>query len=252
VDLYAGKFAEGFVLFDQGDAAEEAASVTSKEDLDRLNAPWSYSVNGFVTRAESNTRLKLFSPAGIALSTSDAGRRPHGLSEHETVLSTGVIPTWDSDYRPEPFHPVLDGPIEYAIVPESDLNGAGLLYFARYVAIMNYAERIFLRRHLRRPFSTHLVRCLSTDRRRTHFFANADDTDSVLIHVRAATLPHGTFPPGPSLGPLYRTPFKLEMQFDLYRQSDGVLMATSLVRKSLTIPAHMKSLLTEARRVASE
>jgi probable biosynthetic protein (TIGR04098 family) len=252
VDLYAGKFAEGFAVFNDRPVDDERlVAVRTRADLDAIATPWAYAVNGFVTRAASNTRLKLFSPAGISPTTPEPGQMPQGLSDHEAVFASGQLRDLADGYRPIALEAKRDEPIVYEISPESDLNGAGLLYFARYVAIMNYAERTFLRRYLARPFSNHLIRCLSTDHRRTYYFANADDTDSVEIHVAAHILPAGHFPPGPSLGPLHRVPFKMQFRLDLYRVSDGVLMATSLVRKSLTIPSHQKPLLTEAKRAAA-
>jgi len=41
-----------------------------------------------------------------------------------------------------------------------------------------------------------------------------------------------------------------DFRFDLHRRLDGVLMASSLVNKSLTIPNGQRSLLAEARRFA--
>jgi len=45
-----------------------------------------------------------------------------------------------------------------------------------------------------------------------------------------------------------RTPARLLFRIDLSRGSDGVLMASSLVRKALKIPGQLKSVLTEADR----
>jgi len=251
LDLYAGKFAEGFVVFDRAPVdADQLAAVRTRADLERITAPWAYAVNGFVTRAASNTRLKLFSPKGVQ---PDSNRRemPQGLSAHEAVFAGGDITGFGAAYTPIALEANRSEPVVYPIVPESDLNGAGLLYFARYVAIMNYAERVFLRRHLNRPFSNQLTRCLTTDHRRTYYFANAEETDAVEVHVRAQILPPGHFPAGASTGPLHRIPFKMQFALELYRASDGVLMASSLVRKSLTIPGHQKALLAEARRFVS-
>jgi probable biosynthetic protein (TIGR04098 family) len=251
LELYAGKFAEGFVVLDNAPVdGARVEQVKSRRDLRSMTTPWAYAVNGFVTRAASNTRLKLFSPAGVAPGIG-ARAMPEGLADHESVFATGVIEGFGDAYRPVEVEPKRDEPVVYPIVAESDLNGAGLLYFARYVAIMNYGERMFLRGHLARPFSTHLIRSLATEHRRTYYFANAEDTDSVEIHVRAQILPQGHFPAEPSLGPLYRVPFKIQFRLDLYRASDGVLMASSLVRKALTIPSHQKALIAEARRFSA-
>ena len=68
------------------------------------------------------------------------------------------------------------------------------------------------------------------------------------MRVEATLLPPGSFPePDPSQP--FRVPFKLVFRIDLYRGSDGVLMASSRVRKSASIPASAKSVLAEAERL---
>ena len=142
---------------------------------------------------------------------------------------------------------VVGEPIAYEVVPENDLNGAGLLYFARYVAITNYAERLFLLRQLERPFSAPLSRFLSCQRRRTYYFANADPGDFVQVHCSAALVDEDR--PARERDPLRSTMARFVFRFELYRQSDGVLMACSAVTKCLTIPNRMKALQAEARRL---
>ena len=82
-----------------------------------------------------------------------------------------------------PLEPERRGGVEYRIVPESDLNGAGLVYFARYEAMMNYGERLFLGERLALPISAELVSYLSTEHRRAFFFANASPDDTVDVRV---------------------------------------------------------------------
>jgi hypothetical protein len=139
-------------------------------------------------------------------------------------------------------------PILYPIIHESDLNGAGLVYFARYESMMNYGERKFLGRQLDAPISNELVSCLSTEHRKAYFFANASPGDDVDVRVAAELLPPGSFPAPPPSRP-HRTPLKLRFRLDLYRSSDNVLMATSLVRKALNVPGSAKSVLMECDRL---
>ena len=112
---------------------------------------------------------------------------------------------------------------------------------------MNYGERLFLSDQLAYPVSRDLISCLSTEHRRAYFFANASPTDLVEIRISARVLPPGHFeqhdvPSG------YRVPLKLLFRIDLYRTSDNVLMASSVVRKSLNVPGSAKSVLNEAQR----
>ncbi len=98
---------------------------------------------------------------------------------------------------------------------------------------------------LRHPVSMPLVPCLSTSHRRVYFFANASPTDQVHIDLSASLEPResSTAPPA------YKTPFDLSFRIDLYRGSDRMLMASSLVRKCLNVPADQKAVLREADRL---
>jgi hypothetical protein len=138
--------------------------------------------------------------------------------------------------------------ILYHIVHESDLNGAGLVYFARYEAMMNYGERAFLGRQLEVPVSNEFVSCLSTEHRKAYFFANASPGDDVDVRISAELLPPGSFTAPPATRP-HRTPMKFRFRLDLYRCADNVLMATSLVRKALNVPGAAKAVLTESERL---
>ena len=58
-----------------------------------------------------------------------------------------------------------------------------------------------------------------------------------------------SFAEGDLLAGRYRIPLKLQFHIDLYRASDGTLMASSLVRKSLNVPGSAKAVLAEAERL---
>jgi probable biosynthetic protein (TIGR04098 family) len=163
------------------------------------------------------------------------------------VQSSGEIEPL-SDETFVPLEPARAGGIEYRIVPESDLNGAGLVYFARYEAMMNYGERVFLGERLALPVSTELISYLSTEHRRAFFFANASPSDTVDVRVQAGVLPVAAGG-GSAVSGRYRIPLKLQFRIDLYRGSDGALMASSLVRKSLNVPGNAKAVLAEAERL---
>lgn len=251
VQFHAKHFVEGWTLFDKKEVPEDAvAAISSKADLEALDATWICMTNAIVARLADNSRLKTFSPAGIKdKDVPLAPNKPLGIVEHEQVMRTGRVVPFYEDARLTPIRPVDPRPIPYAIQLENDVNGAGLLYFARYVAMMNYAERIFLTRHLDRPFSQPLVRCLSTERRRSYFFANAPETDEVSVYVSAAVVDANE---GANRTRGLRTDaMRLQLGFDLHRKSDGVLMAKSVVSKMLSIPNRYSSLLGEARRFAA-
>ena len=248
VQFYADQFVEGLVVFDGEEIAEsELDGVSTRGDLDGLQRPWAYMTNAFVTRTASNTRLTVFSPDGIADQKGPkAAAKPLGIAEHALVQSSGEI----APLEPGPAIKIpveTRGRVSYKIVPESDINGAGLLYFARYVAIMNYGVRVFLSRNISNPLSSRLISFLTTDRRKVFYFANAEPSDTVEIGLSARLVTPDLFGT-PAHGPELTTPFKLNFRLDLFRASDGVLMASSDVLASLTIPGKVKSVTTEAQR----
>ncbi len=248
--LYAKKFVEGFFVIDDAEIPDSLlATVKTREDLSSLPLSWGCMTNAFIARAGGNLRLKVFKPAGLeGRPIDELEDPPPGIREQARVQASGEIQPLDGPLRGAiPLLASRATPLRYTIVPESDLNGAGLVYFARYEAMMNYGERLFLAGHLERPVSSEFVSYLSTEHRKAFFFANAAPTDSVDVRVSACLLPPGTYPDLPGPRP-YRVPMKLQFRIDLYRGSDHVLMASSLVRKALNVPRNAKAVLMEAQR----
>jgi len=249
VRFFAKKFVEGlFVIDDQEIPDSLLAKIETRKDLRAYQGSWACMTNAFIARGGSNVKLKVFKPVGADEGAPEIGETPLGIVEQGRVQRSGEMEPLPGDSAALVALPVrTDAPVRYQIVPESDLNGASLVYFARYEAMMNYGERLFLSSHTAFPFSTELISYLSTEHRRAYFFANAAPTDHVDIRVSASMLPAGTFTEPPASRP-YRTPMKLVFRIDLYRGSDNVLMASSLVRKALNVPGSAKAVLAEVER----
>ena len=251
VRFFAKKFVEGFFVIDDAPIPDALlAGVERRADLPGTGRCWAAMTNVFIARAGGNLRLKVYKPAGTeALELAELVAPPFGVTEQARVQQTGEIDALDeSDARAVPLRPTDDAPIRYTIVPESDLNGAGLVYFARYEAMMNYGERRFLMERLGRPLSRELVAHLSTEHRKVFFFANTSPDDEVEIYVSAALLGREHFSAPPASRGL-RVPFKLLFRIDLHRGSDKQLMASSLVRKALHVPGGLKAVLAECERL---
>jgi probable biosynthetic protein (TIGR04098 family) len=246
VASYGRRFVEGLLLFDCEDIpAAVTEPITTKADLAHSDRPWAYVTNAFIARGGTNTRLKIFEPEGMdAAQIPVLKSPPAGITEHQQVQASGRI----GHELPHGATPLTGGgasaEIVYKISPESDLNGAALLYFARYVAMMDYGVRRFLAEKLARPVSSALIECLSTEHRRIFYFDNADPSDSVRIFVRAWRLPSTRAPATAGKSVLGRFLFRL----DLHRASDGALMAGALVTKALVAPDRDKGLVSEAGR----
>jgi probable biosynthetic protein (TIGR04098 family) len=248
VSSYAKKFVEGlFVIDDKPIPDAVVEKVQRREDLRGLPFSWACMTNAFIVRAGGNVKLKVFKPEGADdARIPELAQPPYGISESGRVQASGQIEPLGSDDA-QPLAWLGREPVVYTIVPESDLNGAGLVYFARYEAMMNYGERRFLCERLEWPFSSELVSYLSTEHRKAFFFANASPTDQVEVRISAGVLRPGAFPAPPDSLP-YRVPLKFLFRIDLHRGSDKALMASSLVRKSLNVPGSAKSVLMEAER----
>jgi probable biosynthetic protein (TIGR04098 family) len=246
VSAYVRRFVEGMFVFDVEPIPEkETEAITTRQDLARCGYPWAYMTNAFVAREGSNSKLRVFEPEGMAAAGfPELSTTPSGITEHQVVQARGLAALSDTALPPA----AVRGtglPLLYRIVPESDLNGAGLLYFARYVAIVNYGVRLFLAEQLTRPVSSPLIECLSTDRLHICYFQNADPFDSVRIFVTAWLDPAGPAPPSNGR----RTAGRFLFDVDLCRASDGVLMASCRLQRALTIPDREKGLVYEAERL---
>lgn len=246
VASYGRRFVEGLLLFDCEDIPTTVTErLTRKVDLARSERPWAYVTNAFIARGGTNTKLKIFEPDGMDAAHIPVLKSPPvGITEHQEVQASGRI----ENQLPDGAKPlaVVGSAAEfvYKISPESDLNGAALLYFARYVAMMDYGVRRFLAEKLARPVSSALIECLSTEHRRIFYFVNADSSDSVRIFVQAWRLPSTRAPATAGKSTIGRFLFRL----DLYRASDGALMASALVTKALVVPDGDKGLVSEAGR----
>jgi len=248
VGVFANRFVEGLFVLDDEDVSETTLDgITSRAGLRAYSGAFAAMTNVFIARVAGNTKLKVFTPLGIA--DADAAvltEQPEGVTEQRRVQATGVMSHVASHPDAIPLDLCAGNRISYPVVPESDLNGAGLIYFARFVAMMNWAERSLLHDGLAVPVSLPLALCLSTEHRRVFYFANADASDTVDLTVSAALLPPDDGPPRASR---IRTPFRLHVRFDLHRGSDKVLMASAEVRRALNVPADAKDVLMEAERL---
>jgi probable biosynthetic protein (TIGR04098 family) len=248
--FFSRRFVEGFFCFGNSRVPlSTVENVTDKEQLETLGLPWLYVTNAFVTREVSNLKLKTFAPVGADYGSEFTTEiPPAGIRDHEEVERTGRLALPGMELAT----PVAVKPgesIVYDIVPESDLNGAGLLYFARYVAIANYGERLFLRRCSAVEVSSPMIRYLTTVRRQIFYFANANDDDSVKLQVSA-------FVSRPAEGAFGSSTVTAPLQFhfvtELRRKSDGVVMARSVSHKVLLLAKRAKSLILDAGRIGKE
>jgi probable biosynthetic protein (TIGR04098 family) len=244
--VFGRKLVEGLFLFDKEPIPDdELSAVQGREDLSRGRRAWAYLTHGFITR-HASTWAKLETPrAFLEKPLPELPGMPAGIAEHLNVERTGAIegfPAWAEAKELQCDSRSAD--LFYEVQPETDLNALGAVYCARFPAIMATGERRLLRAHLFTPVSEPLWACLATEHRRIYYFASSLREEKLLIRVQARFCP-----PAAGAPTRVRTMGRFLFRTDLYRASDSVLMASSLVDKALRVPGQMKPLLTESERL---
>jgi probable biosynthetic protein (TIGR04098 family) len=123
---------------------------------------------------------------------------------------------------------MTDGPVkrEYRIVPDRDLNGAGLVYFANYPMFLDICEReVLLTANL--ALAEPLVDRRTLVRRRSAYLNNASARETLIVEIEPwlelTAFPHES--PGEP-----RT-IAVHVNSRMYRQSDDRLMMVSTAEK---------------------
>lgn len=115
--------------------------------------------------------------------------------------------------------PMTSGPVEreYRLVPDRDLNGAGLVYFANYPMFLDICERDVLA-SAPAPLSHDLIDRRTVVHRRSAYLNNASSRDTLRVEIEPWTREDAAG-------------LHLHVNARMFRQSDGRLMMVSTVRK---------------------
>ena len=107
VTSYAKKFVEGLFVIDDHDIPDSLlATLKTREDLRSLPVSWACMTNAFIAPTGSNTRLKVYKPAGIdERNLEELTAPPQGVRLQAHVQGGGAI------------EPLDDGPGGTALVP---------------------------------------------------------------------------------------------------------------------------------------
>ncbi len=126
--------------------------------------------------------------------------------------------------------PMTDGPVQrdYKLVPDRDLNGAGLVYFANYPMFLDICERDVLA-SARSPLSEDLLDDRTLIRRRTAYLNNASSRDTLRIEIEPWSRVVGSL-------------LHLHVNSRMFRRSDERLMMVSTAHKVVarTVPGTLK------------
>ncbi len=156
--------------------------------------------NIFITPEKGNSRLRVAPPAqadfsSLPLLPNDENPFQLTRAAEESGVLDVIGDGWERagsfDHR-------------YAIDADRDTNGAGLVYFANYIAFMDTAERLALQSlGIDAPMR-------SLRRRRIAYYGNAEVSDTITVHVE-----------------VFRREASLAFRYRITRDEDGAMIALS-------------------------
>ncbi|MBM4134054.1 MAG: hypothetical protein FJ245_09830 [Nitrospira sp.] len=175
---------EGHVLFDHEPALSHApdadSQFPSEEELDRH--PHIRFGNIFISPVKDNSSLRVAPPANADFSgilPLPNSVNPYQITKEAEVNGTlGLLdPRWTCLDVQTGFD------VQYRVDPDRDSNGAGLVYFANYVAFMDAAERVCMQSNSRRVFSQKEIFSRTVKARRVAYYGNAALDSDLRIGV---------------------------------------------------------------------
>lgn len=175
---------EGQIVFDHEDrlapAADPAAGGLPAEAGGRH--PFIRFGNIFITPEAGNSQLRVAPPANAdfsSLAPLPNDENPYHLTRQ--AEQSGELGVLEGDWRCVDDRPDFDVP--YAIDPDRDTNGAGLVYFANYIAFMDAADRRAMASNAGGRFSDADIQGRALSWRRVAYYGNVAVTDTVRIGV---------------------------------------------------------------------
>jgi probable biosynthetic protein (TIGR04098 family) len=132
---------------------------------------------------------------------------------------------------PKSYIPITTSPVrfEYNLVPDRDLNGAGLVYFANYPVFLDICERKLLESLDVFRFEEDLIDRRTLINRRSGYFSNALSKDIIDIEISAfIENPFAANYQHPELAPI-----RLIIKYRMFRKSDNRLMMISVAEKTI-------------------
>lgn len=174
---------DGITIFGHMDEVTQKTAATNFDHLLALRSslPSLRMCNVFISPGDKNATLKLTPPEGVPFS----GMDPLSVEDHAYgTIVRKALAQQSFGLLPEELKPIdRNGAnqFSYSINPDRDTNGAGLVYFANYVAFFDMGERAALINNSSVPFSMDQINHRSLRQRRIAYFANANLDDSLDI-----------------------------------------------------------------------
>ena len=226
MERFGGSMLDGLVYLLPADGSEIESSALNPESAIAQGIPVARLSNIFVKQFGGAEWLRKSRPAMPGfLSIPEATVPPDAYLLAKQAEERG----WFETPSPDCFA-LTEGVqrVDYTLVPDRDLNGAGLVYFANYPVFLDICERQILKQG-RRPLSDQQLDRRALVRRRSAYLNNASSRDTLAIELEAwlddaAARESGQADQDVSLLVSYR----------MRRLSDGRLMMVSWAEKVLT------------------
>jgi probable biosynthetic protein (TIGR04098 family) len=202
--------------------------VDNMEEALALGVPVAHTSNAFVKQFRGASWLKKGVPADAGMDR--IPRRPGAEQVYQRVI---VVSGGDRSFaRPPPtYSPITDGKVQVRYVPDRDrdVNGLGLLYFANYPAVLDYAERQTLPHQLPIAISDELLDRRTLINRKSAYISNLVPPDAINVSLEAwMENPFLASEPEPGTQPV-----RLFLNYQMFRESDGRKMMVSTAEKLL-------------------
>lgn len=206
--------ADGRIVMDRADRLADPRRI---EELlaaaDEPRCPTLRMASIFISPESGNSRLRVAPPAGVDL----AALPPLAEADHAHHLTRAAAESGRLGVLDEAWRPIAVREHQHPLDVDRDTNGAGLVYFANFVAFMDAAERLALADVGELPG----VAARSLRHRRIAYYGNAGVEDTLV--VRATVLRH----------PAHVD--RLGLRFEIARREDGRLICLSEACKALPV-----------------
>ena len=212
------------IPYDTGAAEVAPAPFGSLAEANAAGVPAVRLSNIFVKKFEGAAWLKKGRPAHERFAEiPDSVEPPDSYALAKAAEQAG-------QFGPDPagWSPMTEGPVEreYQIVPDRDLNGVGLVYFANYPMFLDICERDILSTATI-PLHHDAIDRRTLLRRQSAYLNNASSRDRLRVEMRPwYRLVHRDDRPD-------AVDLHLHINARLYRQSDNRLMMVSGARKMI-------------------
>lgn len=223
---YGNSIMDGYSFFYPASwPADKKVPLNSGKQAHDMGIPYVRSSNIFVKMLQGASWLKKSRPAQAgADNIPKIAEVPDSYPRIKKANEDGRL--WSA---PEHYSLLSPKPLslEYQIVPDQDLNGVGLLYFANYSMILDIAERKLLSEQPIIPINHDLLDLRTVVSRENAYLSNAHQSDSIKVIINVwIENPFLTDNPAPEMSPI-----RLFLNYEMYRRSDGRKMVVSSAEK---------------------